>query len=53
MIQPEPEYIKIRKKVGEPIKLKVLRGGKSLEISYKLTSERHTKWADDLRKSSK
>lgn len=46
-------YIKIRKKVGEPIKLKVLRGGKSLEISYKLTSEPHTKWADDLRKSSK
>ncbi len=46
-------YIKIRKKVGETIRLKVLRGSKRLEFSYKLTSEPHTKWADELRKSSK
>lgn len=44
-------YIKLRKKVGKTIRLKVLRDGRKLEISYKLEAEPHTKWADALRAS--
>ena len=44
-------YIKLKKRVGETIRLKVLRGQRKLEISYKLEAEPHTKWADALRQS--
>ena len=44
-------YIKLNKQVGETIRLKVLRKGKKLEISYKLEAEPHTNWADAVRSS--
>jgi hypothetical protein len=44
-------YIKLEKRVGETIRLKVLRGQRKLEISYELEAEPHTRWADALRKS--
>jgi hypothetical protein len=46
-------YIKLKKNVGETIRLKVLRDGRKLEISYELEAEPHTKWADALRKSGR
>ena len=38
-------YIKLRKKVGEKIRIKVLRDGKKLDFEYKLGMEPHTQWA--------
>ena len=43
--------IKLKKKVGDTIRLKVLRDQRTLEFSYTLEAEPHTKWAEAFRKS--
>ncbi|MCH7514678.1 MAG: hypothetical protein IH947_12170 [Bacteroidetes bacterium] len=41
----------LNKKVGDTIRLKVLRDQRTLEFSYTLEAEPHTKWAEAFRKS--